>query len=235
MRRNARTTHPFASPSAAPLHRRPCRRSTLHGFGPLTAATCLVLLMTGTGAQAAGQTAQGAPATPSTAKPSEPQSRTQEMDRSGNYRQEVQACREGRTGEDRATCLKEARFAEAERRRGTLTNTGSFQDNALARCQIFKTADDKEACRARIVGHVQIEGSVAGGGILRQIAITQPAPLPVDNESAMGAGPAPAQPGMAPSSPAPSDDLAPEGGEPPKALPEVGPTMDPREMLDEWQ
>lgn len=232
MRRNTRTTHTFASPSAAPLHRRPCRRSTLRGFAPLTAAVCLVLMTAGTGAQAVGQT-QGAPATPSAGKTAEPQRRTQEMDRSGDYRQEVQACREGRSGEDRATCLKEARFAEAERRRGTLTNTGSFQDNALARCQIFKTADDKEACRARIVGHVQIEGSVAGGGILRQIAITQPAPLPVDNESAMGAGPA--QPGMAPPSPAPSDDLAPEGGEPPKALPEVGPTMDPREMLDEWQ
>ena len=44
--------------------------------------------------------------------------------RSGDYQKEMQACREGRTGEDRATCLREARNARADKRRGVLTTPG---------------------------------------------------------------------------------------------------------------
>ncbi len=243
MRRIVRTTPPSAPSSISAGSR---RRAT-HGLGPFAAAACLALLLAAPGAQAASHAtskasgdagnnaARGAPAATSPAMPAERQGHAPEMDNSGNYRQEVQACREGRTGEDLATCLKEARFAEAERRRGTLTNTGSFQENALARCQVFKTTEDKDACRARIVGHVEIEGSVAGGGILRSVAITQPAPPPVDDGSAMGAGPRPAQPGVVPSSPAPSSDIAPEGSEPPEVLPEDDPEVDPEEIMNEGQ
>jgi hypothetical protein len=98
------------------------------------------------------------------------------LDTSGNYSQEVRACREGRTAQDTPTCLREARQAEAERRRGTLDTLGSLPANALARCAVFQTPDDKEACRARIVGHAEITGSIEGGGILREAVMTVPAP-----------------------------------------------------------
>lgn len=149
------------------------------------------------------------------------------LDNSGNYRQEVRACREGRTAEDLPTCLREARNAEADRKRGRLTNQGDFQQNALARCNAFNEAPDKEACRARIVGHVEIQGSVAGGGILRQVAITVPSPQnpqqPASN--AMGANPSPA-------TAAPMDDIDDED----QALPEeqdTTPGLDPGETLEE--
>ncbi len=148
------------------------------------------------------------------------------LDNSGNYRQEVRACREGRTAEDLPTCLREARNAEADRKRGRLGNTGDLEANALARCNAFNQAQDKEACRARIVGHVEIQGSVAGGGILRQVAITVPAPQnpqqPASN--AMGANPPPA-------TAAPMDDIDDD-----ETLPEeqdTTPGLDPGETLEE--
>ena len=103
------------------------------------------------------------------ARPEEPL-----LDNSGNYRQEVQACREGRTAEDRATCLKEARNAAADKRRGVLANRGDFQANALARCDAHRVAIDKEACRERMLGEGGLSGSVAGGGLLRELEVTLP-------------------------------------------------------------
>jgi hypothetical protein len=91
------------------------------------------------------------------------------LDTSGNYQTEVQACKSGRTGEDEATCLREARNAQAERKRGGLDNSsGQFEANALARCSALK-GDDQAACEARMLGHGQVSGSVAGGGLLREI------------------------------------------------------------------
>lgn len=162
-------------------------------------AACLLAAATFTTASAAGAAGSGS-------RSAEPM-----LDTSGNYRGEVRACREGRTAEDRPTCLREARNAEADRKRGRLTNQGNFEANALARCSAFKQAQDKEACRARIVGHVEIQGSVAGGGILRQVAITEPTPASAQQppSNAMGANPPP-------STAAPMDDL----GEADELLPE---------------
>jgi hypothetical protein len=149
------------------------------------------------------------------------------LDTSGNYLGEVRACHEGRTAQDRSTCLREARNAEADRKHGRLTNQGNFEANALARCSAFQQAQDKEACRARIVGQVEIQGSVAGGGILRQVVITVPTPQnPQESPSkAMGANPPPA-------TAAPMDDI--EEGE--EALPEqhdMGPGLEEGETLEE--
>jgi hypothetical protein len=91
------------------------------------------------------------------------------IDASGNYQQEVQACLSGKTQQDQATCLKEARNAQADKRRGVLDTEGNLQANALARCEIHKTAEDKAACQARIRGMGTTEGSVAGGGLLREV------------------------------------------------------------------
>lgn len=91
------------------------------------------------------------------------------IDASGSYQQEVQACMTGRTQQDRETCLKEARNAQADKKRGLLDNAGAqFQANAAARCDVL-AGEEKAACQARVMGYGNISGSVAGGGVLREV------------------------------------------------------------------
>lgn len=91
------------------------------------------------------------------------------IDASGNYQQEVQACMTGRTQQDRDTCLTEARNARADKKRGLLDNSGEpLQANAAARCEPL-SGEDKAACQARVMGYGNTSGSVAGGGILREV------------------------------------------------------------------
>lgn len=91
------------------------------------------------------------------------------IDASGSYQQEVQACLSGRTQQDQATCLKEARNAQGDKKRGVLDNAGAnFAANAAARCDVL-TGEDKAACQARIMGYGSTSGSVAGGGLLREV------------------------------------------------------------------
>lgn len=91
------------------------------------------------------------------------------IDASGSYQKEVAACNTGATQQDRDTCLKEARNARADKQRGVLDNAGGeFKANATARCDVL-TGVDKAACEARIMGYGSTEGSVAGGGLLREV------------------------------------------------------------------
>lgn len=97
------------------------------------------------------------------------------IDDSGSYKSEVQACMSGRTQQDQATCLKEARNAQADKRRGLLESQANLQANAVARCNVFTGAEDKAACESRIMGAGSAEGSVAGGGIIRELETVVPA------------------------------------------------------------
>lgn len=91
------------------------------------------------------------------------------IDASGSYSLEVQACMTGRTQQDRETCLREARNAQADKKRGVLDNAGAqFQSNAVARCEVL-AGEDKAACQARMMGYGNTSGSVAGGGLLREV------------------------------------------------------------------
>jgi hypothetical protein len=91
------------------------------------------------------------------------------IDASGSYQQEVNACMSGRTQEDQATCLREARNAQADKQRGVLDNSNAqFQANATARCEPL-SGEDKAACQARLMGYGATSGSVAGGGVLREV------------------------------------------------------------------
>ncbi len=93
------------------------------------------------------------------------------------YAKERADCDAGRTAEDRATCLKEAGAARAERKRNTLDTEGSTRQNAIDRCNLV-AAKDKADCLARIEGptaanqKTTTSGSVAGGGVLRQTTTT---------------------------------------------------------------
>jgi hypothetical protein len=88
------------------------------------------------------------------------------IDNSGSYRSEVAACMSGQTQQDRETCLKEARNAAAEKNRGRLEN---YQEMALARCDVHAISEDRAACRARMMGRGDVDGTVAGGGLIREV------------------------------------------------------------------
>ncbi|MEO5670226.1 MAG: hypothetical protein ABIR26_05995 [Ramlibacter sp.] len=91
------------------------------------------------------------------------------IDASGSYQQEVNACMTGKTQQDQADCLKEARNAQADKKRGVLDNAGAqFEANAAARCDVL-TGEEKAACQARVLGYGNTTGSVAGGGLLREV------------------------------------------------------------------
>ncbi len=88
------------------------------------------------------------------------------IDSTGSYQSEVNACNTGKTQQDRATCLREARNAAAEKQRGKLENYG---EQAMTRCEVHMTGEDRAACRARVMGMGEVEGSVAGGGLIREV------------------------------------------------------------------
>lgn len=91
------------------------------------------------------------------------------IDSSGSYQSEVQACLSGKTQQSQADCLKEARNSAAEKNRGRLETYGNLEAHAMARCEVHATAEDKGACRARMMGRGDVEGSVAGGGLIREV------------------------------------------------------------------
>ncbi|MDN3920658.1 hypothetical protein [Roseateles violae] len=85
------------------------------------------------------------------------------------YRKERADCLQGRSAQDRQTCLKEAGAALAEARRGTLGTTDPAQlaANAALRCQAVAETD-RAACQAMSRGEGQVSGSVAQGGMLKE-------------------------------------------------------------------
>lgn len=91
------------------------------------------------------------------------------IDATGNARSEANACVTGMTQQDRETCLREVRNANAEKRAGKLDNAGAqFDANAAQRCDVL-SGEDKIACEARVAGIGTTQGSVAGGGVIREI------------------------------------------------------------------
>lgn len=91
------------------------------------------------------------------------------IDATGHYEKEVQACMSGQTQQDRETCLREARNAQAEKKRGALDNAGAqFDANKVARCEPL-AGEEKAACQARMMGYGNTSGSVAAGGVLREV------------------------------------------------------------------
>jgi hypothetical protein len=86
-----------------------------------------------------------------------------------DYRQERARCLRGDTHQPRDTCLKEAAAAYDEARRGRLGSTAAtdLERNSTQRCSAQPPAD-REACIQRILGAGNAQGSVEGGGILRQ-------------------------------------------------------------------
>ena len=91
------------------------------------------------------------------------------IDATGNASSEMAACNNGQTQQDRETCMKEVRNANAEKRAGKLDNAGGqFGANAAQRCEAL-LGEEKIACEARVIGIGSTQGSVAEGGVLREV------------------------------------------------------------------
>ncbi|MET0542084.1 MAG: hypothetical protein ABWZ88_10040 [Variovorax sp.] len=71
--------------------------------------------------------------------------------------------------QDRAACVREAGAARQAAAQGQLTSAPDYTRNALARCE-SQPAADRSACEARVlgVGNTDIQGSVLGGGLIRE-------------------------------------------------------------------
>lgn len=91
-------------------------------------------------------------------------------DAAARYEQERAVCTSGQSNQDRATCLREAGAAFAEAKRGGLDDGGAaaYERNARERCNKLAEAD-RAACMARMQGQGTASGSVAAGGIYREL------------------------------------------------------------------
>jgi hypothetical protein len=92
------------------------------------------------------------------------------------YQRDRAACLEGRGGQDRAACLREASAALQEAKGGRLGNgEADFERNRLLRCD-QQPAEDRPACVRRMNGEGITSGSVQGGGIYRELTVPVAAP-----------------------------------------------------------
>jgi hypothetical protein len=136
------------------------QHSPSHSLRLATSVAAFILFTVGAIAAASAQIASG----------------TTGIDATGNAQSEMAACNNGKTQQDRETCMTEVKNANAAKRAGKVDNSGGkFKENALARCDALK-GEDQIACQARIVGYGDTAGSVAGGGVIRQVeTVTVPA------------------------------------------------------------
>ena len=83
------------------------------------------------------------------------------------YREELAVC--GHIQQDRAACIREAGAARQAAAQGQLTGAPDYLQNALARCSL-QPPMERSACEARVrgTGQTEIEGSVLGGGVIRE-------------------------------------------------------------------
>lgn len=103
------------------------------------------------------------------------------------YREDVARCKSGASGQDQAACLREAGASLVERRRNGLTAPADAQSNAMARCNALP-ADQRQDCMAQMSGQgsTSVQGSVTGGGVLRETVIPVPAGTPGSTPAGTG-------------------------------------------------
>jgi len=126
-------------------------------------------------------------------------------DPQSQYLKDRAACQSGQTGQDVATCLREAAAVRDERRRARNRQTASeaeLQANATRRCERLPVSQ-QEDCRALVLGQsTQVQGSVPAGGVYREMSVQVPAtgaPGPYERQA-----PAPAHMPAMPPVPAPN-------------------------------
>ena len=91
------------------------------------------------------------------------------------YQQERSQCLDGSSNQDRATCLREAGAARAEARKNGLGDSAdAYTANQRQRCAALP-GTDRSDCLARMQGKGSTSGSVAAGGLLRELVVREPA------------------------------------------------------------
>ena len=91
-------------------------------------------------------------------------------DAQARYNRERAMCLNGMSNQDRATCLQEAGAALREAMTGHIDDTSAVERNRnnLSRCDLLP-ADEREYCVRRMRGEGLTSGSVAAGGIYREL------------------------------------------------------------------
>jgi len=87
------------------------------------------------------------------------------------FQKDYAACETQQATTELEDCRHEARNAYAEAKRGLLSDAPNtpYQDNASQRCQAHTDWQDRLACEERMRGEGSLEGSVEGGGVLREL------------------------------------------------------------------
>ncbi len=99
------------------------------------------------------------------------------------YKTDVARCNAGQTNQDKATCLREAGAAREEANRNRLNNGNPqvYDANQKARCDALPV-EQRDECMLQMSGvGTTTQGSIGGGGVLRETTITTtgtPAPAP---------------------------------------------------------
>lgn len=97
------------------------------------------------------------------------------MEAEGRYQRDVAACRIAPPGTDKAACLREAGAVRASKEPVSMDpDPARFARNALKRCDPLPEPE-RSGCVARMQGQGTISGSVAGGGILRELVTRETA------------------------------------------------------------
>jgi len=99
---------------------------------------------------------------------------SQAADQNATTQKEQADCMNGNSQQDRATCMREAGAAKQESQRGNLRDSGDYQANASKRCAALPAAE-KADCERRANGEGSVNGSVAGGGVVRELVTPVPA------------------------------------------------------------
>ncbi len=103
------------------------------------------------------------------ASPALAASKTAPSESQARYQRDVAACRMAPQGTDKAACLREAGAVRASKESLSVDiEPGSYARNALKRCEPL-SEPDRSDCAARIQGKGTTSGSVAGGGIYREL------------------------------------------------------------------
>ncbi len=113
-----------------------------------------------------------------------------EADISARYNLDVQRCNTGQTNQDKATCLQEAGAARDEARRNRLASGNqAYDQNQTKRCDSLP-AGERDDCLLQMSGQnsatqsTTTQGSIGGGGVLRETTITIPGgPTPAPESS----------------------------------------------------
>lgn len=99
------------------------------------------------------------------------------------YRSDRAACLDSASQHERSSCLREAGAVRAEALRGrrplTELSPEELARNALQRCQRLPP-ENKALCERMVRGEGTASGSVAAGGVIKELVIQVPAPPMAD-------------------------------------------------------